>query len=137
MDGSIVATWWLPEFGGDWRQDNLTDLFGGPQVYANSIDSYFKNWGGQNIAGVDKNTGELVVYWWAPGVPNNAWQIAEFDDLLPGADAPYSNVSVGSVPGGDTHIFATNDDGDIVRYSWDIGGNGWSFENLTETAELS
>jgi len=136
LDGSVVATWWLPQFGGAWRQDDLTTEIGGPKVVINSIDGYFKSWGGQNIAGVDQDTGDLVVYWWAPGIINGEWQVANLSNIISGSDLPYANVSVGSVPAGDTHIFATNPDGDIVRYSWDFGSNLWDFQNLTVDADL-
>ena len=136
LDGSVVATWWLPQFGNAWRQSDLTALVGGPRVVINSIDSYFKDWGGQNIAGVDQATGKVVVYWWAPGIINGEWQVANLSNIIAGSDLPYANVSVGSVPGGDTHIFATNTDGDVVRYSWDFGSNLWDFQNLTEDANL-
>ncbi|HLO42259.1 MAG TPA: S8 family serine peptidase, partial [Phycisphaerales bacterium] len=32
QNGKLSVTWWLPEFGADWRTTNMTDLIGGPQL---------------------------------------------------------------------------------------------------------
>lgn len=134
--GDVVATWWLPAFGGDWRNDNITALIDGPALVNNSIDSYFKAWGGQNIAGIDASTGDLVIYWWAPGVPGDLWQVANLSDIVGTGDLPGGAVSVASAPGGNTDVFFTTTNNEIVRVGWDIGTDVWSFENISQAANF-
>jgi len=135
-DGDVVATWWLPEFAGDWRNDNLTTLIDGPKLVNNSIDSYFKAWGGQNIAGIDKVTGDLIIYWWAPGLADDLWQVANLTEIAGTSVQPIGSVSVASAPGGDTDVFYTTSGNEVARIGWDIGTDIWSFQNITQAANF-
>ncbi|MCA9297703.1 MAG: hypothetical protein KDA28_01475, partial [Phycisphaerales bacterium] len=68
--GELVMTWWSPELTDRWASNNLSREFGHPGLRRGELASYVMPWGGQNVAGLDDD-GQLVVYWWAPGM--NDW----------------------------------------------------------------
>jgi len=129
--GELWATWWAPGFGGAWRADSLSKAAGSDlKLDPASITSYVAPWGGQNIAGRNAETGELVVYWWAPGVAWTAERIAVETPLTTGA-------LVSLVDGSSFNIFvraaevAPEEGGDSLRLLWRPDGLGWRLENLT------
>ncbi|MEL7473868.1 MAG: S8 family serine peptidase [Planctomycetota bacterium] len=128
-NGDLSVTWWVPSFGGDWQLTNLTEETGGPQLSAATTASFVTTWGGLNIAGIDR-AGDLVVYWWSPGL--NEWRADALTDLTE------SDQPVGTVRGieGDRatmHLFSRAADGDVLRFYWSPT-EGWNSENITEVA---
>lgn len=139
VNGKLSVTWWVPQFEGEWANNNLTDETNGPLLDPDTVASYVTGWGGLNVAGVDED-GDLQVYWWAPGM--DAWETtnlsqvvidAGFNDAQPLAANPTTGVTVAST--GDINVFATEADGDIVRFRWEIGG-WWQHQNVTNTLVL-
>ncbi|MCC6678103.1 MAG: hypothetical protein IT436_13260 [Phycisphaerales bacterium] len=61
----LTVTWWVPGFGGEWRNSDFTGLFGGETFRPETLTSYVTPWGALNIAGVD-HAGNLRIYWWEP-----------------------------------------------------------------------
>ncbi len=126
--GKVLVTWWVPEFGGDWLTNNLSDQFGGPPLAAGSMTSYVTSWGGLNVAGIDTG-GALVIYWWSPGLTD--WVISPLSDEI--ADAP---LPVGAIRGvtadatGSINVLGATADGEAVRYTW-VPGGAWEVQNLT------
>ncbi len=132
--GSVLVTWWVPQFGGDWEVNNLTDQFSGPQLAVGSLTSYVTPWGGLNVAGVGPD-GDLVIYWWVPQF-GGEWVVSSFDEVLP-ADSPRPDgggLSGYSAANGRLNVFGQSADREIIRYHWDPGTDVWTPENLTEVA---
>lgn len=127
--GELTVTWWVPSFGGDWAINNLTDQFGGPTLGGNSVTSYVTPWGGLNVAGLTSD-GELTIYWWSPGLEQ--WVVSSISDLVPDAE-PVTNTLRGTnaASTGATSVLGTSAAGEVLRYSWEPGGE-WRAENLSE-----
>jgi glucose/arabinose dehydrogenase len=132
-DGNVVVTWWVPEFDGEWQKTNLSEQFRHPGLKAGELTSYVTPWGGLNIAGLDAE-GQLVVYWWSPGMDD--WVVSPLSSLIPGAPLPASSVQGLASPTGMLSLFAftrENQGGDVVRYFWSPDGR-WQVENVSQQA---
>ena len=134
-DGNVVVTWWVPSFGGDWVQSNLTDLRDGPQLAAGSVATWVTPWGGTNILGRNVN-GDVVVYWWAPSLGPGQWNISNLSEVIEGAEVPTGPIVGFSSPSGVVNIFGAADDGGLIRYWW-RATDGWQWENVSSTAQLA
>lgn len=127
--GDLVVTWWVPSFGGHWRQSNLTNLFDGPSLSATSVSSYVTPWGGLNVAGMSADGSGLEVYWWAPGLDN--WRTTRLSNLVDEAPIPAGPITgVTSDQLGRTSLAGVTAEGDVVRYFWQPG-DAWDAENIS------
>ncbi len=133
-DGDVTTTWWVPEFGGDWRQDNLSQLFGGPGLEPGSLASYVTPWGGLNVVG-RRGDGHTVVYWWAPGIEGDAWAVTSISEFIEGAPLFAGRVSGIASPVGTISLVGASADHDLLRYWWQPGGE-WQAENVSAKAVL-
>jgi hypothetical protein len=132
QSGKLSVTWWLPEFGADWRTTNMTDLIGGPELQADSVSSFVTPWGAMNIAGREAD-GTISVYWWEP--VGNVWQIARISQEIPNA-TEMTGPLVGMTTTGtfSINLLSTAANGDIIRYWWSVGTNVWAEQNVSQTA---
>jgi len=129
-NGDLAVTWWVPQFGGEWRVSNLTDLFDGPQLDPASITSYVTPWGGLNVGGLDAD-GDVTVYWWVPGFTD--WRISTI--TVAGTPAPTGELASIATPEGVLNLLGTDSSGDLIRYYWDPAGvDGWIGENISDLA---
>ncbi len=132
-DGNVIVTWWVPEFGGDWAQNNLSQQFGHPGLKVGELTSYVTPWGGLNIAGLDES-GQLVIYWWSPGLED--WIVSPLSALIPGAPLPASSVRGLAAPTGMLSVFAFTSQAageDVIRYFWQPDGE-WQVQNVSDIA---
>ncbi|MEL7471748.1 MAG: S8 family serine peptidase [Planctomycetota bacterium] len=129
-DGSLAVTWWMPSFEGEWRTDNLTGAIGGPQLQGVSASSFVTPWGALNVVGL-RDDGEMVVYWWAPGL--ESWEVAALSETIDGAEAPVGGVSGVAGADGSVMLLGSNSDGDVIRYHWSPT-DPWTYEVLTPAA---
>ena len=125
--GDVTVCWWVPSFGGNWVNTNLTDEFNGPSMVGVSISSYVTPWGGLNIAGRDTN-GKLSVYWWAPGL--DAWQTTDLTDVIGTTLLPTGAIRGVTTPNGRIVLLGANDDGHVLRYWWSPNAS-WLAEDVT------
>lgn len=125
--GDVTVSWWVPSFGGNWINTNLTDQFGGPSMVGVSISSYVTPWGGLNIAGRDTN-GKLSVYWWAPSMTD--WETANLTDVIGTALLPTGAIRGVTTPSGRIVLLGANDDGHVLRYWWSPDA-AWQAEDVT------
>ncbi|MEL7472133.1 MAG: right-handed parallel beta-helix repeat-containing protein [Planctomycetota bacterium] len=129
--GKVSSTWWVPSFGGDWQQVNLTDAFNGPTLENAALTSFYTPWNAQNYAGVN-NSGEIVVYWWIPRF-GGQWRT----DVLTSAEGASTRINSAlnaHVSSANTlNVFGAAEDGSVVRASWQPGAM-WGLENLTNLA---
>lgn len=134
-EGRLQATFWVPEFGAEWRHDNLTEGTGGPLLLPVSVTSYTSSWGGLNIAGLDRDTGEIAIYWWAPDRAGEGWAVEYFTELEPIPSRLVHLIGLGtpglSSPEGSLNIFGALEDGRLIRLYW-MPGTNWAWENLTD-----
>lgn len=134
-DGNVVVTWWIPSFGADWVQTNLTDLKDGPTLDAGSVATYVTPWGGTNILGRNAD-GDVVVYWWAPSLGAGQWQITNLSDFIENAEVPTGPMIGVTSPSGVINIFGAAADGELIRYWW-RNGDPWQWENVSSTADFA
>lgn len=127
QSGKLSVTWWTPGVGDQWITSNLSELFNGPALESASISSYVTPWGGLNVTGLVSN-GDLVVYWWSPGL--ESWRVTNLSAYLGNVQRPAGSLKGFSAPSGEVSLLGAAPDGEVLRYWWAPGGE-WTVENLT------
>ncbi|MCG3123801.1 MAG: hypothetical protein GIKADHBN_02228 [Phycisphaerales bacterium] len=130
QDGSLVATWWVPEFGGNWAASNFTDLFGGPLFAPESVAAYVTSWGQMTVLGIAG--GEVVAYWWAPGF--DAWLIANISEISLSGNLLHGRLTTQFTGRDEINIYGRSMGEQDVRFSWDPA-SVWDEENLSLVAQ--
>lgn len=136
--GDLRAIWWVPEFSGTWAQTNMSDEFGGGAFETGNVMSFMSAWGGLNIGGVDEASGEVFVFWWAPGM--TSWGLVSLHELVGVESGDIGQVtSIDGISGrdGSLNVIATVDDeGDLalVRAHWTVESNQWQGEDISAVA---
>ncbi len=138
QDGHVSVTWWLPEFEGNWRTDDLTSLFGGALLVGNTVSSFVTPWGATNIGGLD-SSGKLWVYWWAPGIANNAWAVTDMSTAVPAGTKPMVGRITGvTSPANTINLIGTAANGDVMRYYWSPTGDQlWKADDVSYLASIA
>jgi hypothetical protein len=145
-DGSLGVTWWSAQLESERRSADRTDLWAfsdltadaeGPALKPETVTNYTTpNWASNNIVGVTEFD-EVVVYWWTPengGNYGREWLVQNLTDLLPDADIPVGRMSA-IAPRDDTYsLHGVSETGDVLRYFWSAP-TGWTFQNVTDTAQ--
>ncbi len=133
-NGDLTVTWWLPSFGGAWRNDSLTDLLGAeaPALIGSTLTAFTTPWAGQNIVGLD-GAGDLITVWWSPEA--NVWTTTNLAEITNNAEP----LAIGSITGqastdASIYIFGTTLMGDVASYTFNAGAEAWNLLNLSETA---
>ncbi len=135
--GELVLTWWVPEFAGNWENNNLTDDFDGPSLSTGALTGYYTSWDGMNYAGINAD-GEVTIYWWVPSF-GGMWEVSTITEDSPASmSRPTDSLSSHAADSdGTLNLFGTDETGDVIRASWQPGdGGAWTLENLSESAEL-
>lgn len=137
-DGHVSVTWWLPEFQGNWRTDDLTAQFNGALLVGNTISSFVTPWGATNIGGLDSN-GKLWVYWWAPGIGDNAWVVTDMSTAVPAGTKPMTGRITGvTSPANTINLVGTASNGDVMRYYWNpFDAAGWKADDVSYLSSIS
>ncbi|MBL8765104.1 MAG: hypothetical protein JNM07_12635 [Phycisphaerae bacterium] len=136
--GNLQVTWWIPDFKGNWRNNDLTKEFSGPTFQGGKITGYGTPWGGMNYAGIRSN-GEVMVYWWTPG-PGATWRINDLTENVPASNPrPTGTLSSYFSPQGALNVFGAGSTGQAIRLSWKVppAPNVWTIENLSSIATLT
>ncbi|MEL7472945.1 MAG: peptidylprolyl isomerase, partial [Planctomycetota bacterium] len=123
--GNVVATWWLPQFEGQWRQADLTIAAsaGTVRLSSDSISSFVTPWGALNVAGLDA-LGNVVAYWWSP--TSEGWNTADLSAVVPTLDRPTGSIRGFTTPNGVISLVGADDEGDVVRYAFNPATFEWS-----------
>lgn len=133
-EGHLKVTWWLPRFGGEWAHSDLTGLISGAILDPESVSSFVSSWGGLNVAGLDRDSGEVRVYWWAPGV--EGWSVATLSDIVgSGQPRPVRALRGMAAPAkqGSLNVFGVDANDEVIRYYWEPGfGGAWLAQNLSQ-----
>jgi len=132
-DGDVHVTWWTPDFG--WISNNLTDIIeDAPNLQAATLSSYVTSWGGQNIVGLDADTGEIVVYWWTTAT---GWVFNTLADFITGTpDAPAGPLTGIAAGNGNISIFGNTVDNRALEYRWNNVTDTWSVTDLSLNTRL-
>jgi hypothetical protein len=131
-DGSLKYSWWVPEMGGTWAQSNLTSIVNGPRLQLNSVRSFVSSWGALNIAGIDRDTGDVKVYWWTPQRVSEGWAVANMAAALPPNTPKLTSlVQARAADDGSLNLLGSSGS-NLFRYYWksSLGGN-WAGENVS------
>ncbi|MGE3108689.1 MAG: hypothetical protein AB7G11_06110 [Phycisphaerales bacterium] len=135
--GNLQVTWWVPQFGGNWAASNLTIETLGPRLRPDSMSTYVAAWGGLNIVGLDVNTSEVRVYWWAPERTSLGWAITTLSTAVPPASPRIVDRPLMGLAAEDNslNVFGYTAGGSFIRYYWKPGfGGAWQAQDLTLVA---
>lgn len=130
--GKVSVTWWVPEFGADWNNNNLSDETPGAATLT-SLTGYYSSWDGMNYTGLNE-AGEIVVYWWVPSF-GGTWVVSDLTGGLPAEQPrPVTDLTAHASAQGTFNIFGAAANGDVVRTWWSPAANQWTLEDLSATA---
>lgn len=124
--GHAVNYWWSPSLT-DWEFADLTELLGGPTM-TGGLTSWVAPWGALNLAGLNGD-GEIVVYWWVPGMER--WANLNMTTHA-GGPALTDQLTAFVTPWGAMNIVGLDSRGHAVAYWWVPGAEGWIVSDLTE-----
>lgn len=136
-EGRVRVTWWVPQFVDQWFNSDLTEDSGGPLLRAESLASFVSSWGGLNVAGIDRETGEVVTYWWSPARVDDGWAS---ETLTRTAEGVPEGIDLGAPLTGaagensSLNVFARTAEGELARLFWEPGFGPWRYENVTDVA---
>ncbi|MCA9298180.1 MAG: hypothetical protein KDA28_03890, partial [Phycisphaerales bacterium] len=123
--GEVVVYWWAPGLN-DWQTINMTESFEGP-TFNGQLDAYVTPWGGLNIAG-RTDDGDLVTYWWAPGMTE--WEVANISDAASGPSIATGTEVVVSSDGG-INIFGVDASNSLHMLRWTPADPTWRTSDVT------
>ncbi len=133
--GDLVVTWWVPQFEGNWENNNLTvETDGASKLAAGRVTGYVTPWGGINYAGL-RGDGEVVVYWWVPGF--TGWLVdALTEDVSQSTPRPTGTLTSHASDAGTLSIQGVSENAEVVRLFWKVppAPDAWTLENLTDEA---
>ncbi|MEL7472248.1 MAG: choice-of-anchor Q domain-containing protein [Planctomycetota bacterium] len=137
-EGEVVSSWWVPQFGGDWRRVNLTESFDGPRLTDAGLTSFYTPWNAQNYVGINEQ-GQVTAYWWAPSFAG-AWRV----DTL--TDPPRSIFDLNLDRGltahvaddGTLNVLGVSDRGGVLRNWWSpFDDGGWRVNAMYDFLPLA
>lgn len=129
--GNVLTTWWVPNFGADWRVNDLTDMFGALPFTGGRISGLSTPWGGLSYAGLDAQ-GRVYVYWWAP--EQQDWQVTPLvNPQPPSADRAAGELTSFAASTGTLNIFGASALNEPIRMFWRPGDAVWTTVNLAST----
>lgn len=131
QNGSMVVTWWVPEFAGNWATSDFTALFGGPLFQRESVAAYVTSWGQMTVLGLDPS-GEIVAYWWAPTF--TVWFLANISQASLSGDLLEGQLTTQFTGRDEINIYGQSTSQRDLRFSWDPSAS-WRREDLTAVAE--
>lgn len=130
--GNVLTTWWVPEFGGTWRVNNLTAERGADPLVGFKISGYSTPWGGLNYVGY-RADGQVQVYWWSPAMGPGNWNTELLIRGGQGADRlPTGALTTFASAMGTLNVYGATPSGDVIRMWWTPNGpDAWVVDDLT------
>lgn len=129
--GHAVNYWWAPGLD-DWQYSDLTSLVSGPTM-SGGLTSWVAPWGALNLAGLNDD-GEIVVYWWVPGL--SSWQNLNMTTRFDGPSLG-GQLAAFVTPWGAMNILGLNEFGNATAYWWVPGAGDWNISDLTAITHTS
>ncbi len=130
--GHAINYWTVPG-AQDWTFTNLKQLFDGP-VMQGGLTGYVAAWDGLNLAGLNE-AGEVVVYWWAPGL-GGEWRTINMTTTFEGPTL-VGQLDSYVTPWGGLNIAGLNANGRVVTYWWAPGLERWFTSDITGVSGAS
>jgi hypothetical protein len=122
--GEVIVYWWAPDLGpGNWKTQNMTADFGGPNPlhFTGQLDAFVTSWGALNIVGTT-TTGELYTYWWVPTFDTepNRWRVTNLSEQAgrTGAPALQPGVQATTSDDGGINLFSVDTTNRLVFFRW-------------------
>lgn len=132
--GHLINYWTAPGLN-EWRFDDLTERMGGPKLAGNLV-GYETSWDGLNVAGLDES-GDLIVYWWAPDQGEGNWQWQNLTDDFNGSTLT-GRIDAYVTPWGAINITGTTRFAEVYTYWWSpdfiTKANDWKVANISAAA---
>lgn len=139
--GNVLATWWVPSFGGNWAVSDLTAVAGGgTPLTGSTLTSFTAPWGALNIAGLTAE-GDVAAYWWTPGSNDDetTWQVANLTGSFSVGDPkPDSQLQSRTTAyfGGELNVLGTDSaTGELIRLFFRVDDGVWASESVTTIAD--
>ncbi|MEN0020099.1 MAG: hypothetical protein AAF747_04345 [Planctomycetota bacterium] len=135
--GDSVATWWVPQFGGDWRTLNYNVAFSSTtQFVPGTVAAYVTPWSQLTVLGIDTD-GNAQAFWWVPQFEGN-WRSFAFNSQSTPITFDTSEQLTGVTDRANTiSVFGTRTDGSVGTFEFDTGGTQqWSSLNLNSETGL-
>ena len=123
--GHAVNYWWAPGMS-EWAYADLTAILNGPTMRG-GLAGFVSGWGALNLAGLN-DAGEVVVYWWAPGL--TSWATLNMTTRFDGPTLT-GQLSAFVTPWGAMNITGLDASGNSIAYWWVPGAKSWMIANLT------
>ncbi len=127
--GHAVTYWFAPGLT-TWQFNDFTSDFSGPTM-TGGLTGYVTGWDGLNLAGLN-STGELIVYWWAPGL-GGTWNTINMTTTFSGPTLT-GQLDAFVTSWGGINVAGLDSSGDVQTYWW---APFQSFGNVWQTANLS
>lgn len=122
--GHAVNYWWASGLS-DWQFSDLTSAIGGQEM-AGGLASWVAPWGALNLAGLN-DSGEIIVYWWVPGM--SSWATLNMTTFAGGASLD-GQLTAFVTSWNAMNILGLDAGGNAVAYWWVPGGR-WVVSDLT------
>lgn len=127
--GHAVTYWFAPGLA-NWQFNDFTDDFDGPSM-AGGLTGYVTGWDGLNLAGLNA-TGELIVYWWAPGL-GGTWNTINMTTTFSGPHLT-GQLDAFVTSWGGINVAGLDATGQVQTYWWSpfqAFGDTWQTANLS------
>lgn len=127
--GHAVNYWYAPGLS-TWQFNDLTVDFGG-QTMTGGLTGYVTGWDGLNLAGLNA-TGELIVYWWAPGL-GGTWNTINMTTTFSGPTLT-GQLDAFVTSWGGINVAGLDSSGQVQTYWWapfQAFGDVWQTANLS------
>ena len=78
-DGNLMAYWWVPSFGGEWRITPIAEASSSAQLPVTRLESHVSSTGTLNVMGIASD-GSAIRSFWQPG-GENIWDVDNLTSL--------------------------------------------------------
>lgn len=129
--GHAVNYWWSRSLP-DWEFSDLTELLNGPTM-SGGLTSWVAPWGALNLAGLNE-AGEIVVYWWVPGM--TSWANLNMTTRFSGPELE-GQLTAFVTPWGAMNIVGLDAGGHAAAYWWVPGAANWIISDLTAITQTT
>lgn len=127
--GHAVNYWYAPGLT-TWQFNDFTNDFSGPSM-AGGLTGYVTGWDGLNLAGLN-SAGELIVYWWAPGL-GGTWNTINMTSTFSGPTLT-GQLDAFVTSWGGINVAGLDAGGKVQTYWW---APFQAFGDVWQTADLS
>ncbi|MEN0019498.1 MAG: hypothetical protein AAF747_01290, partial [Planctomycetota bacterium] len=135
--GNAVNYWFAPGQQ-RWFFTNLTEQFGGPTLDGGGLTGFVAPWDALNLVGLSED-GDVVAYWWAPGLGQSEWLTLNMTQQFNGPKLT-GQLDAFVTSWGAMNVTGLDENGNMTAYWWSpavnrvFGSNDWRVDNLSAVA---